>query len=200
VESVIAAVHDIVALSDGAVRRIARSGPAWVATSLERAPFAVVRRERRDAVTCIGVRGAQRAQRHAAEVGDEDISKSFSPETLLRVPAPRVHPVFRALEDVAAILSEYDVRWGPAGAAGFELATGARVLHDRSDLDIVLRLEPNDARVLPIASALRKITVRVDAELCFGDDCGAALEEAARSGPLLVKTPLGPCLLSVMPT
>jgi phosphoribosyl-dephospho-CoA transferase len=189
-----AAVHDIVALDRDALERVAAGAPSWVLASLNRSPFAVVRRERREGLVCIGIRGGDRAQRHAAEITERDVVRCWSPEMLATAPAPRPHKVFCVIRDVAAAMARFGVAWGPAGAAGFELVSGEPVLHENSDLDVVLRLEPDDARIRRIADALRVLPVRIDAEMCFGDGHGVALEEAARAGTLLVKTPRGPWL------
>jgi phosphoribosyl-dephospho-CoA transferase len=188
-------VHDLLELSTPACIRIAEDAPAWASVALRTAPFAVVCRDRRTAGTVVaGIRGNERSQRYALDVGLLEVERVHTPESLACVPAARPHPVFEAMRVFASVARRFDLPWGPAGAAGFELATGVAVLHDGSDFDAIVRVEPHDARLRPFARLLRAIGVRVDVELSFADGCGVALEEALRGGIMLVKTPDGPHL------
>lgn len=191
-----AAVHDIVAMTSRACARVAAEAPPWVRASLERAPFAVVRRERRAGRICIGVRGAARSERFAADLHAGEVERRITPEELATRRPARAHPALAALAQAGAIAEAYKIAWGPAGAAAFELATGVPVLSEESDLDLVLRLHPADERVPAVARAFAAMRTRVDAELDFDDGCGVALHEAATAGTWLVKTALGPRLVS----
>jgi len=193
---VTAAVHDIVVMTPLACSRVAAAAPPWVEASLTRAPFAVVRRERRVGVICVGIRGATRSERFAADLDAREIERRITPEELAERSPARAHPVLSALAQAGAIARAYKIGWGPAGAAAFELATGLPVLSEESDLDLVLRLHPADERVPVLARAFTTLCARVDAELDFDDGCGTALNEAAAPGRLLVKTALGPRLVS----
>jgi phosphoribosyl-dephospho-CoA transferase len=81
---------------------------------------------------------------------------------------------------------------GVGGACGYELVTGDPVVHAKSDLDLIVRAAFDDARLAPLAAALRDTHVRIDVEVLRDDGCGAALEEIVRGGTFLVKTPDGP--------
>jgi phosphoribosyl-dephospho-CoA transferase len=189
-------VHDLLELSAPACARIAQETPEWVRAALQRAPFAVVCRERRAAGAVVaGVRGDDRAQRHAVEIEVHEAVRVHTPESLAALRPPRPHRVFDAMHAFASAAERFDLVWGPAGAAGFELASGVAALHDRSDFDAILRAEPHDRRLRSFAHLLQAIGVRVDVELSFGDGCGVALEEALRGGVMLVKTPGGPRLI-----
>jgi len=187
--------HDLVRLTPRAVARIEAQAPAWTAASLRRAPWATVRRAHVTGGVAIGIRGAQRDERFAAVVQSDEITERVTPEMLNgRAPA-RHHGAFDALTAVVREARLHGLAVGPIGAAGFELATGVTALHDRSDLDVLVRTQPGDSALPSLASAIATLPVRVDVEVAFADDYGAALAEAVRGGDLLVKTPGGPRIL-----
>lgn len=189
--------HDLVRLTPHAVARIARDAPAWVAASLERAPWAAVRRAHVREGTAVGVRGVARDQRFATVVDADGVDAIVTPESLASVRPARRHDAFAAM---GAVLYEARARGlsvGPIGAAGFELATGVAALHDASDLDVLVRAQPSHGALPSFARTIADLPVRIDVELAFGDGYAAALEEALHGGALLVKTPGGPRLLPV---
>ncbi len=187
--------HDLVRLTPRAVARIEAQAPAWTAASLRRAPWATVRRAHVTGGVAIGIRGAQRDERFAAVVQSDEITERLTPEMLNgRAPA-RQHGAFDALTAVVREAQLHGLDVGPIGAAGFELATGVTALHDRSDLDVLVRTQPGNTALPSLASAIAALPVRVDVEVAFADDYGAALVEAVRGGDLLVKTPGGPRIL-----
>ncbi|WP_321794571.1 malonate decarboxylase holo-ACP synthase [Caballeronia sp. J97] len=117
--------------------------PAWVAASIARAPFVVVRRAPRigDAIA-VGVRGMTRAERFGTWLEPRRISAMLTPEDLCaREPdaARRDLPAFALLRAVRAIIDGCGLDWGPAGSAGFELASAMPTITRDSDLDIVVR-------------------------------------------------------------
>ncbi len=187
--------HDLIELTAHGARYVCADAPAWVRASIERAPWVVVRRERLANAICVGVRGRARNERFAATIDTTHVASLLTPEMLAKRTPVRAHPVFEALRSVRQIASSFGLIWGPAGAAGYELATSCTALHADSDLDLLVRAEPGDASLQAFAAQLRALPVRVDVELAFGDGWGAALEEALRGGELLVKTFDGPALL-----
>lgn len=188
--------HDLVRLVPRAVARIARSAPDWVEGSLRAAPWAVVRRARVPGAIAAGVRGEHRDERFATELQVDEIACVLAPEGLLERPATRALDAFAALAAVARAGKELGLRLGPTGSVGFELATGVACVSPGSDLDVVVRAHPSDPALRRFAAVLRELPVRVDVEIAFGEACGVALEEALRGGPMLVKTPDGPRMLS----
>ena len=187
--------HDLVRLNARAVARLNRDLPEWAAQSLQRAPWAAVRRSHvRDAVA-IGVRGVTRAQRLATTVAADEIERVITPEMLAGARAPREHGAFTALCAVMRAATGAGLRAGPIGAAGFELATGVPALRDDSDLDVLVRAQPTDLQLSSFAREIADLPLRVDVEVAFADNYGAALEEALRGGELMVKTPGGPRML-----
>jgi triphosphoribosyl-dephospho-CoA synthase len=187
--------HDLVRLTSHAVARIADDGPAWVAASLKRAPWATVRRAHVAGGVAIGVRGAGREQRLATIVQAEDVDAVVTPETLAAARPARDHGAFAALRTVVYEARARGLSAGPIGAAGFELATGVAALHDESDLDVLVRTQPSHGALPSFARTLAELSPRIDVEVAFGDGYAAALEEVLRGGSLMVKTPGGPRLL-----
>jgi len=174
--------HDLVRLTRGAVARLVATSPPWAAASLRRAPWATVRRAHVDGGVAIGIRGEGREQRLAAVAQAQEIERLVTPEMLAAQRPARDHHAFDALEHVMHEARARGLAAGPIGAAGFELATGVAALHERSDLDVVVRAHPGDQALHALAQA-------------FANDYGAALAETLDGGELMVKTPDGPRLL-----
>jgi triphosphoribosyl-dephospho-CoA synthase len=187
--------HDLVRLTPRAVTRLAQDAPAWAATSLQRAPWATVRRAHVADGIAVGVRGSVREERHAAIVQRGELDAVVTPEMLAASRPARHHGAFAALRTVVYEARARGLCAGPIGAAGFELATGVAALHDGSDLDVLIRAQPSHGALPSFARSIAELPMRVDVELAFGDGYGAALGEALHGGALMVKTPSGPRLL-----
>ncbi len=194
--------HDMLRLTSSAGLRHEESVPAWVATSLARAPWVVVRRARAPAgLIPVGVRGSTRAERFAALLAPDAVAARVSPEDLIAervwdqmARARRVESL-RVLDAVGELFSSVGLVWGPTGSVGFELATGVAVAGTASDLDVVVRVPElwplENAR--EIADHLNRLPTRVDAQL--DTPAGAVtLAEYARGGRVLLRTPDGPRL------
>ncbi len=189
--------HDLLRLTPHA-ELIADDLPDWVGPSLARAAFVVVRRaEIQGDLIPIGVRGTTRSERFPALLHRRDVAATITPESLAHSSAPRRSlPALAALAEVAKAAAPLDLVWGPAGSVGFELASGADVVTEQSDLDIVLRPQSMHARA-DLAAFLHRIEmlgVRVDATI--ESDIGAvALREWLQSPDcVLIKTKSGPQL------
>jgi phosphoribosyl-dephospho-CoA transferase len=189
-------------LISGVGLRCEESAPAWVSTSLARAPWVVVRRACGPAgLIPVGVRGSARAERFAAMLAPEAVAARVTPEDLSaervwhHMPRARRMGPIRVLDAVDELFSSLGLVWGPTGSVGFELATGVSAAGTASDLDVVVRApEPcplESAR--EIADHLNGLPVRVDAQLDV--PVGAlSLAEYARGGRVLLRTPDGPRL------
>lgn len=191
--------HDLIRVRDPAPL-CERGAPDWVGAALGAAPFVVVRRARRDGAIAVGIRGATRDQRHAAWLAPDNVGALVTPELLVatrawqRVPAARQAPAFSALHRVAGLAADFV--WGPAGAVGFELATGMEVVHAESDLDLIVRPRPGDTYddLARFARSLAKMPARIDVVL-EAVNGAAALDEYLRDpGHTLIKTADGPLM------
>jgi phosphoribosyl-dephospho-CoA transferase len=116
------------------------AAPLWAVEALRQGQPVVVRR----AVSglgqvAVGVRGPLREQRLAAEMAVDGVQRRVRPEDLCHASIDRDLPALRALSQVRAMLDDFGYVWGVSGSAGFELASGFTALHERSDLDLILR-------------------------------------------------------------
>jgi phosphoribosyl-dephospho-CoA transferase len=176
--------------------------PAWVPTSLARAPWVVVRRARgQRGLIPVGVRGSTRAERFAALLAPDAVATCVTPEDLIaervwnHMPRARWLRSLQVLDTVDELFSSLGLVWGPTGSVGFELATGVAAAGNSSDLDVVVRSpEPwplESAREL--ADHLNRLPTCVDAQL--DTPAGAVmLNEYARGDRVLLRTPDGPRL------
>lgn len=173
--------------------------PTWVPEALLRAPWVVVRRERIANDIPIGVRGDERTQRFAGCIAARDVLETIEPEGLdVRFAHnQKLVAVFASAREAAR---EDALHVAPIGSFGFELASGVRVTHAASDLDILVKDEgATRAALLRFAAALGRISaatgVRIDAEYSNAEGAAALDEVLARPALVLFKTPLGPKLL-----
>ena len=195
--------HDLLRLADGAGLRHEGSAPAWTRVSLARTPWVVVRRARTPAgLIPVGARGRTRGERFAALLAPDAVAARVTPEDLAaargwrHMPRARSVGSLRVLDAVDELFSSLGLAWGPTGSVGFELAAGAATARAVSDLDVVVRAPepwPLD-RAREIADCLNRLPARVDAQL--DAPAGAvALDEYARGGRVLLRTPDGPSLI-----
>lgn len=192
-------VHDLCRLSSPAVLE-AVDPPSWVAAALYAAPWVVVRRGfALPGRVAVGVRGFARPERFAAFIAEDAIAERLAPEDLLprAVRPPRPHLAFEALAALGPAFGRLGAPWGPAGAAGFELAAGRSALTEASDLDVVVRTErlPERKALESIAGVIARATIRVDV-LIETSDGGIALADAIGDDDhVLLRTPEGPRLV-----
>ncbi|WP_212797974.1 malonate decarboxylase holo-ACP synthase [Pseudomonas sp. St316] len=121
-------------------QQLAADAPAWVVESITAGQPVVVRRSLTapDRIA-VGVRGRLREQRYATSMAIAAISHRVRPEDLCHVASTRELPALQALSRLRPLLDASGWTWGVSGSAGFELATGVEALHERSDLDLILR-------------------------------------------------------------
>lgn len=180
---------------------LAAGSPPWAHAAMRAAPFAVVRRApAENGRVPIGVRGSTRGERLAAFADREDIEAIVRPHALLGIDAQSGRAalapfaLLRTLRD-AAVFGE--LRWGPTGSAGFELATSLPTISAGSDLDLLVDVphamthEEAAERHEALQGYARRAGVRVDIQLetPFG---GIALAEwAARKPRTMLRTATG---------
>ena len=116
--------HDMLRLTSGDGLRHEESVPAWVPTSLSRAPWVVVRRARGPGgLIPVGVRGSTRAQRFAALLAPDAVAARVTPEDLIaervwhHMPRARRMGPIRVLDAVDELFSSLGLVWGQIGRA-----------------------------------------------------------------------------------
>ena len=210
--------HDLLWLRSDAALDVAGGAPAWVTARLAAgtASFSPVV-VRRAAVTStgripVGLRGATRGERWAAQVAASDVVRSATPEDIAHARGwTRAGPLaafaaVRLLAHVAPLLDASPLAWGVAGGVGHALATGrADGLRPDSDLDLLLRApSPADAAALrDVAAKLAGLAAEARIDVQVETPLGAfALAEWSRGGgggggaaAVLLKTAAGPALV-----
>lgn len=177
--------------------------PHWAAEVLTAGLPVVVRRGPAPAgQVAVGVRGGERGQRHACWMPLAAIQRRLTPEQLVAAALPQLADavdcaVLGSLQQLAGGLDELGLDWGVTGAAAWQLATGQRVLHGASDLDLLLRapqaLERDMAAGLLVW--LQQAACRVDVQLETPVGAIALAEWAGRSPQVLLKASSGPQLV-----
>ncbi len=196
--------HDLLWLEDAALLIFSGAPPPWATPAwLAAAPVVVRRATLADAGQVpVGLRGATRSERCAAQVARAQVSRVVTPEMIAgRVTSSDLArksalPCLQTLARLAPALDALPVVWGVTGGIGFALASGFDVLRGDSDLDLIVRAPlASDADVLrTVAGLLRDSAARVDVqvETPFG---AFALQEWVRTGgAVLLKTNRGPLL------
>ena len=163
--------------------QVPAGAPTWVVESMAAGQPVVVRRSLAAAEQiAVGVRGRLREQRYATSMTLAAVSRCVRPEDLRHVESPRDLPALQALAWLRPLLDASGLAWGVSGSAGFELASGVEALHERSDLDLILRTPHRLDRL-----QARDLLAQLDASVCAVDmqlqtPCGAvALREWAGS-------------------
>ena len=133
--------HDLLQLAPGTPDF--PDAPAWVAASLKRAPFVVIRRAvSANGLIAVGMRGAIRGERFGSWLEPRYVAQILKPESLGSVKPLTTRaklPAFALLQAVASLCNATGYVWGPTGSAGFELASGYPTVTRSSDLDLLLR-------------------------------------------------------------
>lgn len=175
--------------------------PAWVVEVVSMGHPLVVRRAQVDeGCVAVGVRGRSRDQRFAMVMKLSDIKRQVKPEQLVEA-VDKVEPAWpalRALKQIRPVLDAVGLPWGIAGSAGFELATGIKVLHQDSDLDLILRVDRFFSRVqaAEVVEALEGASCRIDLQLQTPFGAVALREWAGSARQVLLKADDGARLVS----
>ncbi|MCU1752307.1 malonate decarboxylase holo-ACP synthase [Pseudomonas sp. 6D_7.1_Bac1] len=136
--------------------------PSWVVEVISDGQPVVVRRALSAAdQIAVGVRGPLREQRFPTLMAVEAIQRRVRPEDLCHVDVYRDLPALQALAQLRPMLDDCGWVWGVSGSAGFELACGVTALHERSDLDLILRTPQPMGR-----AQAQELLKRLDAVAC----------------------------------
>ncbi|MGE8147247.1 malonate decarboxylase holo-ACP synthase [Pseudomonas frederiksbergensis] len=172
--------------------------PIWATDALAQGQPVVVRRALSAAgQIAVGVRGPLREQRFATVMTVEAIQRRVKPEDLCHVSIDRDLPALRALTQLRAMLDACGFVWGTSGSAGFELASGVRALHERSDLDLILRTpQPlSRAQAQELVKIFDTAACQVDMQLQTPSGAVALREWAGPARRVLLKNATEACLV-----
>jgi phosphoribosyl-dephospho-CoA transferase len=172
--------------------------PSWVTESIGAGQPVVVRRaSSATGRIAVGVRGRLREQRYATSMAIDAVQRRVQPEALCHVSIDRALPAVRALDQLRPLLDGCGWVWGVSGSAGFELASGFAALHERSDLDLILRTpQPlSRTRAQALVSLLDTAACRVDMQLQTPFGAVALREWASPARRVLLKNARQACLV-----
>lgn len=164
--------------------------PAWVVEVIGLGHPVVVRRASvAPGYVAVGVRGHSRDQRYATLMPLSAVRRRVQPEQLLNVSGSAQWPALQALRQVRPLMDSLGLPWGVAGSAGFELATGVAVLHQGSDLDLILRTATVFTReqAARLLAGLDCALCRIDLQLQTPAGAVALREWAGSSRQVLLK-------------
>jgi len=182
--------HDL--LWGMSVAALPADAPAWVVEVLALGHPVVVRRARvAEGFVAVGVRGRSRDQRYATVMKLTDISRKVRPEALVDAVDNQIAdwPALQALTQIRPMMDALGLPWGVAGSVGFELASGVPVLHQDSDLDLILRASEFFSRqqAVELVEALDGAGSRIDLQLQTPSGAVALREWAGSAREVLLK-------------
>jgi phosphoribosyl-dephospho-CoA transferase len=196
--------HDLLHLAPGTPDF--SDAPAWVAASLKRAPFVVVRRAVSvNGLIAVGIRGSARSERFGSWLDPRCVERVVAPETLLANFEPSMMraklPAFALLEAIAPLCEAIGYVWGPTGGAGFELASGCPTVTQTSDLDLLMRApDPLDrATAKSFFDALSQVALdhgtRIDMQMQTREGAFSLAEFAHPGARVMMRCADGPKLV-----
>ena len=179
--------------------QLAADAPAWAFRVLEQGQPVVVRRAvSAPGSIAVGLRGQSREQRYPAFLALDSVQRGVHPEDLRHVPSSRAWPALQALDQLRGELDALGLAWGVGGSAGYELASGRGVLHQNSDLDLILRAPQPLPRTLAreLLALCDRAPCRVDLQLQVPAGGLALREWAGPASRVLLKSATGARLVS----
>ncbi|WP_158938385.1 malonate decarboxylase holo-ACP synthase [Burkholderia sp. S171] len=197
--------HDLLQLAPGTLDF--SDAPAWVAASLKRAPFVVVRRAMSvSGLIAVGIRGEIRSERFGSWLDPRYVERVVEPEALLANSKPSMTraklPTFALLQAIAPICNATGYIWGPTGSVGFELASGYPTVTQTSDLDLLMRapdpLDRTTAKALfdTLSQAALDHSTRIDMQIQTLDGAFSLAEYAHPGARVMLRCADGPKLVA----
>jgi phosphoribosyl-dephospho-CoA transferase len=196
--------HDLLWVTSRKALISSEALPDWALSGRFAHAPVVVRRDKpgEPGLIPVGLRGETRSQRIPAYIHRDAVLQVIRPEDIIRnvVWQNRLtlqcFSAVTALKELAPQLDATGLCWGPTGSIGYALATGLPVLHEQSDLDLVVRasapLTPAQGAIL--RAAMELASCRVDMQIDIGRGAFSFAEWAFNRGHVLVRTDVGPFL------
>ncbi|WP_246476655.1 malonate decarboxylase holo-ACP synthase [Salicibibacter cibi] len=173
--------------------------PMWVKTSLDTAPIVVVRRAKTFANNIpVGVRGCKRRERFATYVSPQSVKILYRPSDLLQLGSEYLYlPQARVTFQKIQSLFDQKLNWGPAGSAGYEIASRQIIMNAESDFDIVIDphkpLGIKEAQTLVEKMDFFPMYVDTQVKVSRGS---FSLREWAKGKEVMLKSTNGPLLVN----
>jgi phosphoribosyl-dephospho-CoA transferase len=195
--------HDLLRINTAGISALTDTS-RLASVPLKEFPFVVVRRmQQKQGLVPIGIRGKERHERYAAWLDPQYIVTRVAPESIK--PHASLSPLaaFGSLLELQGRWREVKLAWGPGGSIGFELVSGCPVVHERSDLDLIVRaptpLSSDCLRMLAEADNDLPCAIDIQVETPYGafslkEYVGASARCLLRTihGPQLVADPWSP--------
>ncbi len=152
----------------------------------------------------VGVRGRSRSHRCAGFVPAQTVLETITPAHIVDKRLWRSHPrrekipAIRHLESILSAWEPFGIIWGPTGSVGFELATGAPVASQESDLDISIRSEERISKELAwkLLSTVKSAELRLDIQIETPRGAVALVEYASQTSRILLRNNRGSLLVN----
>lgn len=197
-------VHDLIRIQSICDIQCESLVPEWVYEAVKQSPWVVVRRSAiQNGLIPIGVRGIGRNQRFAAYVPIRNVVECLTPVQLaaqarerLLYSGMRSH-IYFVLEEMIRFYGGLGIPCGPTGSVGFELASGAAVVHSGSDMDwVIYATEHVERQTAAQWNAFHmKHSIRVDALLETPHGACSLTEYVQSDFGMLLRTGSGPILV-----
>lgn len=177
--------------------------PDWVYDAPAAKSFGVVRRMpiMNDMVP-IGLRGNTREQRFGTFIHKSRIVEVMTPIELVdRIEGYTNEIHLPTLKKIKQAFEQFNLRWGPTGSVGFELATAISVTTERSDIDVCIYMEEIDRELLiEVGKFLETLERRVDVQVEMASVGAFLLHDFLKHEKLgfVIRTPFGPQLCTTV--
>ncbi|WP_342580820.1 malonate decarboxylase holo-ACP synthase [Ureibacillus sp. FSL W7-1570] len=177
--------------------------PDWVYDAPAAKNYGVVRRMPiMNGMVPIGLRGSTREQRFGTFIHQSHIVEVMTPVDLVdRIEgyANEIH--LPPLKKIKEAFEQFNLRWGPTGSVGFELATGISVTTERSDIDVCIYMDAIDRELLAEAGKfLETLGRRIDVQVELASVGAFLLNDFLKheKSGFVLRTPFGPQLCTTV--
>lgn len=196
-------VHDIVKFESIDVLEKTTPIPDWVFNAPAAKNYGVVRRMPiMDDMVPIGLRGNTREQRFGTFIHKSRIVEVMTPIELVdRIEGYTNEIHLPTLKKIKQAFEQFNLRWGPTGSVGFELATGISVTTERSDIDVCIYMDAIDRELLvEVGKFLKTLERRVDVQVELASVGAFLLHDFLKHEKLgfVIRTPFGPQLCTTV--
>ncbi|QCR31169.1 malonate decarboxylase holo-ACP synthase [Lysinibacillus sp. SGAir0095] len=196
-------VHDIVQFATINDIENSVNPPKWVKDAAASQKFGVVRRMPiMNSMIPIGLRGETREERYGAFIHQRNILQVISPVSLVdSIENFKEQLYYPSLNKVKEEFEKYNLRWGPTGSVGFEIATSIQVTTPTSDIDICLYLDQLDSELLvKVGNFLEGLDCRIDVQVEIPSIGAFLLNDYLKyeKTGFIIRTKFGPHLCAIV--